>query len=144
MTTEPGPLVASLPNLTAAGAGAAPGAAEAEAARRGWRVCVAVVDAAGHPLAFRRMDGAPPVGIAMAQAKARTAALTRVPTKVFQDLADGGHPSVASAEGVTPIEGGVPIVVDGAVVGAVGASGAQGHEDAQVARAGVERLVGSA
>lgn len=133
-------LIASLPTLTAKGARIALAAAEAEAARHGWRVCIAVVDAAGNLVAFERRDGAPVPSIELAAAKARTAAQFGLPSKVFQTLVDEGQPSALSARGLTPLEGAVPILLDGVVIGAVGASGAAAAEDAAAAQAGAGAL----
>lgn len=133
-------LLTRVPTLTAKGARIALAAAEAEAACQGWRVCIAVVDAAGNLAAFERMDGAPVPCIDLAAAKAGTAAHFGLPSKVFQTLVDGGQPSALAARGLTPLEGAVPIVLDGIVIGAVGASGAAAAEDAAAAQAGADAL----
>ncbi len=116
-------------------------AAEAEALQNQWAVSIAIVDAGGHLLWLQRLDGAAPVSAAIAPAKARTAALGRRETKVYEDMINGGRTSFLSApliEGM--LEGGVPILVDGHCVGAVGVSGVKSSEDAQVARAGIAAL----
>jgi uncharacterized protein GlcG (DUF336 family) len=118
-------------------------AAEAEALNNQWAVSIAIVDGGGHLLWLQRLDGAAPVSAAIAPAKARTAALGRRETKVYEDMINGGRTSFLSApliEGM--LEGGVPIVVDGHCVGAVGVSGVKSSEDAQIARAGIAALGG--
>lgn len=116
-------------------------AAEAEALKNQWSVTIAIVDGGGHLLWLQRLDGAVPVSAAIAPAKARTAALGRRETKVYEDMINGGRTSFLSApviEGM--LEGGVPIVVDGHCIGAVGVSGVKSTEDAQIARAGIAAL----
>ena len=117
------------------------GAAEAEAAAYGWAVVIAVADDGGHLLWLQRGDGAAPVSAQIAAAKARTAALGRRESKVYEDMINQGRASFLSApalEGM--LEGGVPIIVDGQCVGAVGVSGVKSAEDAQIAKAGVAAL----
>lgn len=117
---------------------------EAEALRNGWAVTVAVVDDGGHLLWLQRLDGAPPISAQIAPGKARTAALGRRESKGYEDVINGGRVSFLSAPGLEAmLEGGVPILVDGHVVGAVGVSGVKSNEDAQVARAGIAALVGT-
>lgn len=116
-------------------------AAEAEAVTNGWAVSIAIVDDGGHLLWQERMDGAPPVSSYIAPAKANTAALGRRESKIYEDVVNGGRMSFLSApklEGM--LEGGVPVVVDGHVIGAVGVSGVKSHEDVQVAKAGIAAL----
>lgn len=114
-------------------------AAEAEACAHGWAVSIAICDAGGHALWLQRMDGAPLMSAAVAPEKARTAVLSGKPSKAFEDMVNNGR-FAALALPVVPLEGGEPIVVDGAIVGAVGVSGVKAGEDAQVARAGVAAL----
>ena len=116
-------------------------AAEAEALKNQWAVTIAIVDAGGHLLWLQRLDGAAPVSAAIAPAKARTAALGRRETKVYEDMINGGRTSFLSAPLIDGLlEGGVPVLVDGHCVGAVGVSGVKSSEDAQVARAGIAAL----
>jgi glc operon protein GlcG len=116
-------------------------AAEAEALKNRWAVTIAIVDAGGHPLWLQRLDGAAPVSAAIAPAKARTAALGRRETKVYEDMINGGRTSFLSAPLIDGLlEGGVPVLVDGHCVGAVGVSGVKSTEDAQIARAGIAAL----
>lgn len=116
-------------------------AAEAEALAHQWAVAIAIVDDGGHLLWLQRLDGAAPISAQIAPAKARTAALGRRESKVYEDMINQGRVSFLSAptlEGM--LEGGVPIVVDGQCVGAVGVSGVKSTEDAQIARAGIAAL----
>jgi len=116
-------------------------AAEAEALANQWAVTIAIVDDGGHLLWLQRLDGAAPVSAHIAPAKARTAALGRRESKVYEDVINQGRYSFLSAptiEGM--LEGGVPVLVDGQCVGAVGVSGVKSSEDAQIARAGIAAL----
>ena len=112
-------------------------AAEAEAKKNGWAMSIAVVDPWGELIGFLRMDGASPGSIDISRAKARTAARFRRPTKAFEESVTSGRTAILSFEGVVTVEGGVPIVIGGAVVGAVGVSGASSAQDGLVAAAGV-------
>jgi uncharacterized protein GlcG (DUF336 family) len=114
-------------------------AAEAEAVAHNWTVSIAVCDAGGHLILLQRMDGAPLMSAAVAPEKARTCVLSGKPSKVFEDMVNNGR-FAALALPVVPLEGGEPVLVDGAVIGAVGVSGVKAGEDAQVARAGVAAL----
>jgi len=116
-------------------------AAEAEARTNQWAVTIAIVDDGGHLLWLQRMDGVAPVAAAIAPAKARTAALGRRESKVYEDMINQGRMSFLSAPLIDGLlEGGVPIVVDGQCLGAVGVSGVKSNEDAQIARAGIAAL----
>jgi uncharacterized protein GlcG (DUF336 family) len=117
-------------------------AAIAEAAKNGWSMAVAVVDPAGLLVFFEKMDGTQNGSVAVSLSKARSAALFKRPTKTFQDmLAAGGEGvRVLRIEGAVPVEGGVPLVQDGRITGAVGVSGGASAEDGVVARAGAAVL----
>jgi uncharacterized protein GlcG (DUF336 family) len=116
-------------------------AAEAEAVTNGWAVTIAIVDDGGHLLWLQRLDGAAPISAQIAPAKARTAAVGRRESKAYEDMINQGRMSFLSAPTLQGmLEGGVPIVVDGQVVGAVGVSGVKSAEDAQIARAGIAAL----
>ncbi len=116
-------------------------AAEAEALSHQWAVTIAIVDDGGHLLWLQRLDGAPPVSSHIGPAKARTAALGRRESKVYEDTINQGRYSFLSAPAIEGmLEGGVPILVDGQCVGAVGVSGVKSSEDAQIARAGIAAL----
>jgi glc operon protein GlcG len=117
-------------------------AAEAEALANQWAVTIAIVDDGGHLLWLQRLDGAAPVSAHIAPAKAHTAALGRRESKVYEDMINQGRYSFLSAPSIEGLlEGGVPILVDGQCVGAVGVSGVKSSEDAQIARAGIAALV---
>jgi uncharacterized protein GlcG (DUF336 family) len=116
-------------------------AARAEALKNKWNVTIAIVDDGGHLLWLQRLDGAAPVSSHIAPAKARTAALGRRESRVYEEMINGGRASFLSApllEGM--LEGGVPVIVEGQCVGAVGVSGVKSSEDAQIARAGIAAL----
>jgi glc operon protein GlcG len=116
-------------------------AAEAEARAHGWAVTIAITDDGGHLLWLQRLDGASPISSEIAPAKARTAAVGRRESKVYEDMINQGRTSFLSAPALRGmLEGGVPVLVDGHCVGAVGVSGVKSHEDAQVARAGISAL----
>lgn len=115
-------------------------AAEAEARRNNWAVTIAIVDDGGHLLWLQRLDGAAPVSAHIGPEKARTAALGRRETKLYEDMINQGRTSFLSAPLQGLLEGGVPIVVDGQVIGAVGVSGVKSSEDAQIAKAGIAAL----
>ena len=115
-------------------------AARNEAQQQGWAVAIAVVDDGGHPLALERLDGCAPIGAYIATEKARSAAIGRRETKGYEDMVNGGRTAFISAPLITSLEGGVPIVVEGQVVGAVGVSGVKAEQDAQVAKAGIAAL----
>jgi uncharacterized protein GlcG (DUF336 family) len=115
-------------------------AAEAAAIERGWAVTIAICDAGGHALWLQRMDGAPLMSAAVAPEKARTSVLTGKPSKAFEEMVNNGR-FAALAMPVVPLEGGEPIIIDGAVIGGVGVSGVKAGEDALVAQAGVKALV---
>ncbi len=115
-------------------------AARSEAEKNQWAVTISVVDDGGHPLALERLDGCAPIGAYIATEKARSAALGRRETKGFEDMVNAGRTAFLSAPLVTSLEGGVPVIVDGQVIGALGVSGVKAEQDAQVAKAGVAAL----
>ena len=116
-------------------------AAEAEALKNNWAVTIAIVDDGGHLLWLQRMDGAAALSSHIGPAKAHTAALGRRETKGYEDIINGGRTAFLTVPGVHALlEGGVPIVKDGAVIGAVGVSGVKSNEDAQIAKAGIAAL----
>lgn len=114
-------------------------AAELEAVRNKWNVVIAVVDDGGHLVYLQRLDGAPTGSIDVAIGKARTAAAFKRPTQVFDEMTKT-RPAITSIPGIVPLEGGVPVMVDGQLVGAVGVSGATSQQDVQVAEAGISAL----
>jgi glc operon protein GlcG len=115
-------------------------AAEAEALRNNWAVSIAIADDGGHLLWLQRLDGAAPISAQIAPAKAQTAAVGRRESKVYEDMINAGRHSFLSAPLTGMLEGGVPILVDGQCLGAVGVSGVKSNEDAQIARAGIAAL----
>ena len=117
-------------------------AAEAEAKKNNWAVCIAVVDDGGHLLGFLRLDACAASSVAFAQGKAYSAALRRRPTKSDEDMVNNGRFSALSMPGITFLEGGLPIVVDGQTIGAVGVSGVKSSDDSLIAQAGIDALLG--
>jgi glc operon protein GlcG len=117
-------------------------AAEAEAKKNNWNVSIAILDDGGHLLHLIRMDGATPANARIATEKARTAAETRRSTAMWEERIKGGRTSMLGMPGITPVQGGLPIVIDGVCIGAVGVSGVQSHEDEQIAKAGIDTLGG--
>jgi glc operon protein GlcG len=116
-------------------------AAEKEALANNWAVTIAVVDDGGHLLGLQRLDGVAAISSHIAPAKAHTAALGRRESKIYEDIINQGRTSFLTApllHGM--LEGGVPIVKDGQVIGAVGVSGVKSSEDAQIAKAGIAAL----
>jgi uncharacterized protein GlcG (DUF336 family) len=116
-------------------------AAEAEAMANKWNVVISIVDDGGHLLWLQRMDGAAPISSYIAPEKAKTAALGRRESKIYEDMINNGRTSFLRAPQLDGmLEGGVPIVVDGQTIGAVGVSGVKSTEDAQIAKAGIAAL----
>lgn len=131
----------SKPVLTAEDVKKILAAAEAHAVKNGWAVTIAVVDDGGHALGLLRLDGAAPISSHIAPAKAKTASLGRRESSGYEEIINNGRYSFLSApllEGM--LEGGVPVIVDGEVVGAVGVSGVKSSEDVEIARAGIAAL----
>ncbi|HEX5227733.1 MAG TPA: heme-binding protein [Bryobacteraceae bacterium] len=126
-------------SLASAEAHAIVTAAKIEAAKQNWNVTVAVVDEGGYLLHLERMDGAPLTSPEVATMKARTAALTRNPTKVLEDMTKE-RAATLMFPGRLPVQGGLPIFYEGECVGGVGVSGVKSPEDEQVARAGLAAL----
>lgn len=102
-------------------------------AQRKVNIAIAIVDRAGHLLAFARMDEAAPVTIEVAIGKARTAAYLKAPSKVFEDMINAGQPALSTAPGLVPLQGGIPLIVGGEIVGAIGISGSSGEGDQAIA-----------
>jgi len=117
-------------------------AAQAEARKNGWCMVVAVMDPGGHLVLLERMDNAQFGSVQVAQDKARSAVAFRRPTKAFQDMVATGGDGVRMLvmSGAVPIDGGLPIIVDGAIIGGIGMSGGTSAQDGQVAQAGVAAL----
>jgi uncharacterized protein GlcG (DUF336 family) len=112
----------------------------AEARKNNWPVAIAVVDNHGMLIYYEMMDNTQTTSAVIAIEKAKTAAGYRRPSKEFQDNVTGGNAAVMGLPGVTPIEGGLPIVVDGKMIGAIGVSGVTAAQDGMVAKAGIDSL----
>jgi glc operon protein GlcG len=116
-------------------------ACEREALAHDWAVSIAIVDDGGHLLWLQRLDGAAPISAHIAPAKARTSALGRRESRIYEEMINGGRSSFLSVPLIDGLlEGGVPLLVEGHCLGAVGVSGVKSTEDAQVAKAGVAAL----
>jgi glc operon protein GlcG len=126
--------------LTLEGARRIMSAAEAEAAKNKWTVAIAIVDEAGELILFQKLDETQVASVNIAIGKARTAARFKRPTKALEDTIAKGRSTIMTIEGVLPLEGGVPIVAGGRVIGAVGVSGVTSQQDAQIAEAGIAAL----
>jgi glc operon protein GlcG len=119
-------------------------AALAEGKKNGWTVAAAVVDAGGVLVYFERIDGTQSASSEVAQAKARSAAAFKRPTKAFEDALIGGRQAILSLPGAIPLDGGLPLLVGDKIVGAIGVSGATSQQDGVCAAAGVAALEGKA
>ena len=118
-------------------------AAAAHATKNNWAVTIAVADDGGHLLGLKRLDGAAPISAHIAPAKAHTAALGQRETKGYEDMINNGRVSFLSAPTIAGmLEGGVPVIVDGQTIGAVGVSGVQASQDAEIAKAGIATVTG--
>jgi glc operon protein GlcG len=142
-----GSAVAQMPNpygpaISLENAKKAAASALAEAAKNNWRVAVAIVDPSGNLVYYEKMDNTQPGSANVAIDKARSATLFKRPTKALQDtLAAGGEGwRLLRVQGVVPAEGGIPLVMDGKIVGAIGVSGATSAQDAQCAKAGADTV----
>jgi glc operon protein GlcG len=138
----PPPQIPYGPPITLEQAKKALAGAEAEAKKNNWNVVITILDSGGHVVAVHRLDGTQLGSIEAAREKAYSAVLYRRPTKVFQDLVGqgGANLRLLRLAGASPLEGGIPIVVDGKIVGAIGVSGVTSEQDAQTARAGIDAL----
>ena len=129
------------PVLTLADVKKIAAAAEAEAIRHNWNVAIAILDDGGHLLGFLRMDGATPANAAIAVEKGRTAAMSRRTSGNWEERVKEGRTVMLKMPGILPVQGGVPIMVDGTCIGGVGVSGVQSHEDEQIAQAGIDAIL---
>jgi len=116
--------------------------AEAEAAKNNWNVAIAIVDEGGHLVLLHKRDNTQYGSIDVAIQKAQTAAGFKRATKVFEDAIAGGRTAILGIEQLLPLEGGVPLVFGGQIVGAIGVSGVTSQQDGQVAKAGADALLG--
>ena len=115
-------------------------AAEAEAVKNNWTMVFVIVDDGGNLVYLGKMDGTQIGSIEVAQGKARTALQFKRPTKALQDVIDMGQPHVITLDHITAVQGGLPIMLDGKVIGAIGASGGTSPQDEQCAQAGLSAL----
>jgi len=128
------------PNVTLEQAKKYAAAAAVEARKNNWPVAIAIVDTAGQLVFFQRNDGTQTASVMVAQDKAVSAAMYRRSTKVFQDAVAGGGAGarVLALRGASPVEGGLPLMVDGKVIGGIGVSGVNSDQDGAIAKAGTE------
>jgi uncharacterized protein GlcG (DUF336 family) len=115
-------------------------AAAAESRKNGWTVAVSIVDTAGDLVYFERADNTQAGSVNVSQDKARSAARFKRPTKAFEDALTGGRQAILSLPGAIPLEGGIPLLIDGKIVGAIGVSGATSQQDGVCAQAGADTL----
>lgn len=140
------PALAQVPqygsNVTLEQARKALTAAAAEARKNSWPVAIAIVDTAGQLVAYERMDNTQTASVLVSQDKAVSAAMYRRPSKAFQDVLAGGGAGlrVLSLRHATSVDGGLPLVIDGKIAGAIGVSGVTAEQDGQVAKAGTDAL----
>src|SRR5436190_23116730 len=143
MATTPAPAPSPTygqPGVTLEQATKAVDAAAAEAKKNGWLMAIAVVSNSGFLVHFSKMDQTQFASVQIAMDKAKAAAQFRRPTKVFEDRANSGGPSVLSLHGVVASEGGVPLMRDGKVIGAIGCSGGTSPQDGEACKAGVATI----
>jgi uncharacterized protein GlcG (DUF336 family) len=115
-------------------------AAEAEAKKNNWPVVIAIVDTRGLLVMLQRLDNTQTGSVKVAIEKARTAAMFKRPTKAIEDAVAGGRVAMIMLPGATPIEGGLPLMQEGKIIGAIGVSGMTSPQDGQVAKAGVDAV----
>jgi glc operon protein GlcG len=130
------------PPITLDQAKKAMAAAEAEARQNNWNVVISIVDSGGHAVMLQRLDGSHLTAIGIGEGKARTAVEFRRPTKALEDTMAGGGLGLkySTVRGVMLIEGGIPIVFDGKIVGGIGVSDVDAKDDAQIAQAGADAI----
>jgi len=115
-------------------------AAEKHALENKWNVCIAIVDDGGHLVYFQRIDGTQTGSVLVSQRKAQTAIGFKRPSKVFEEQVAGGRSALLGLPGAVPLEGGIPLVVDGQMIGAIGVSGVTAQQDGMIAQAGADAL----
>ena len=115
-------------------------AAEKHAQENQWKVCIAIVDDGGHLIYFQRMDGVQSGSVEVSQRKAETAMRFKRPTKVFEEGIAGGRTALVTLPGAVPLEGGIPLSLDGEMIGAIGVSGVTSQQDGMIAQAGADAL----
>jgi uncharacterized protein GlcG (DUF336 family) len=129
--------IKTIPALTLDGAKAMVAAAEAEGLKNGWNVSIAIVDTAGGLVVFHRLENTQPASDMIAIGKARTAARFKRPTKTLEESVASGRLALLAVSDALPMQGGLPIIVDEHVIGAIGVSGVKAAQDEQVAHAGL-------
>ncbi len=132
----------SKPVLSLSDAKAAAAAAAAVATENGWKVVIAILDDGGNLLYLERADGTQAGSVDVAIAKGRTAIMFKRPTKAFEETVAGGRTVMMMLPGVVPVEGGLPLIYQGAVVGSVGVSGVQSSQDGQIAKGAADHIAG--
>ena len=142
----PAPSTATLPYgppITLDQAKRAMAAAELEAAKNSWQVAITILDSGGNMIMFHRVDNAQLSATSVSEGKARTALEFKRPSKALDDViaAGGAGLRLLAVKDITPLEGGLPVILDGTIIGAIGVSGALSSQDAQVARAGAAAVV---
>ncbi len=142
MTLTASAQLATKKSLTLEAAKKIAAAAQVEAKKNNWNVVISVVDDGANLVYLEKMDGTQIGSIEIAQMKARTAIKMKRPSKVFEDMIAGGRNAVLKLPDVLGVEGGLPLVVDGQFVGAIGVSGVTSAQDGQIAAAGVKALEG--
>jgi glc operon protein GlcG len=128
--------------ITLEGAKKAMAAAEAEAQKNNWNVAIAILDAGANLILFQKLDGTQLGSVNIAIGKAKTAVNFKRPTKALEEMIAGGRQVFLAVEGITPLQGGLPVMADGTLIGAVGVSGVLSSQDEQVAQAAVNVLQG--
>jgi len=141
-TVTPAQVPSYGPNITLELAKKVIAAGEAEARKNGWPMAIAIMDTAGQLVAFQKIDDTQTASVDIAQDKGRSAAIYRRPTKVMEDAVAAGGAGVRflNLRGASAVEGGVPLVLNGKIIGAVGVSGGTSPQDGVVAKAGAEAL----
>ena len=142
MTLTASAQLATKKSLTLEAAKKIAAAAQVEAKKNNWNVVISVVDDGANLVYLEKMDGTQIGSIEIAQMKARTAIKMKRPSKVFEDMIAGGRNAVLKLPDVLGVEGGLPLVMDGQFVGAIGVSGVTSAQDGQIAAAGVKALEG--
>ena len=142
LAQQPAATPAYGPPITLDDAKRAMAAAELEAAKNSWQVAITILDSGGNLVMFHKADNTQLASIAASEGKARTALTFKRPSKALDDAiaAGGAGLRLLAVKDITPLEGGIPILVDGKIVGAIGVSGALSSQDAQVAKAGADAL----
>jgi glc operon protein GlcG len=142
-TSQPAPTPPYGPPITLEQAKRVMAAAELEAAKNSWQVAIAILDSGGNMVMFHKLDNTRLASIGVSEGKANTALRFKRPSKALDDAiaAGGAGLRLLAVKDITPLEGGLPVILDGTIIGAIGVSGALSSQDAQVARAGAAAVV---